>query len=288
MVKVAAHANVSNLPYCDSLPDLYGFNRIDNQFYEIEITPGDPYTFAFTPIQNWGTPTGNGNSPNGLAYDDATGKLYFSETNPGDETVINSELRYIPGTVSVPTLDGVAYGATFADGKYWYVVNYDDDLVSVDPDTGTITTEWPDLTDNSRQLRFGDLVYNTDDRTFYGSAIDANDPLSQSLWFTVAPDGTYTESVGLAGGGTLQLAFGGFDGVLYGHNAGNGEFFTMDLDGTKTSIGSVGGPQFTDLASGASCDVRYETAWGDGTRFVPRGNWATYFTHQTTSTPTTT
>jgi hypothetical protein len=84
MVKVAAHANVSNLPYCDSLPDLYGFNRIDNQFYEIEITPGDPYTFAFTPIQNWGTPTGNGNSPNGLAYDGATGKLYFSETNPGD------------------------------------------------------------------------------------------------------------------------------------------------------------------------------------------------------------
>jgi hypothetical protein len=76
----------------------------------------------------------------------------------------------------------------------------------------------------------------------------------------------------------LQLAYGGFDPVLYGHSAGTGEFFTMGLDGTATSIGSVGGPQFTDLASGLPCEVRYESAWGDGDDFSG-SNWATYFTY---------
>jgi hypothetical protein len=42
--------------------------------------------------------------------------------------------------------------------------------------------------------------------------------------------------------------------------------------GTADSLG-----MFLDSVS-VVC-VREETAWGDGTRFVPRGNWATYFTY---------
>ena len=275
---IAAHADVHLTEAV-----VYGTERgpggaSDNygDIYEIDLDSGTA-TYLFRPNLN----LGQRNYPNGNAFDTVNNRLYYS-SNDSESTP--SDLYFYDFVADTQTLAGTLFGlsagAAFYNGKYYYVVNYTDDLraVSFDPD-GTLASDdpvWTNFTGTTKSFGFGDMVITTNGILFGSPGgeffkIDLN-------------TNTYTTISTSAGAEGKQLAFGS-DGVLYGHSAGTGEFFIIDpTNGTTTSIGSVTGSatgQFTDLASGPLPRVR-ETAWGycepNGGDF-PGKNWATYFTY---------
>lgn len=285
-VYIAAHAEV----YLTEAV-VYGTERgpggtIDNygDIYEIDLDSGTA-TYLFRPNLN----LGQRNYPNGNAFDTVNNRLYYS-SNDSESTP--SDLYFYDFASSqtfTGTLDGVSAGASFYNGKYYYIANGTDDLMEVALYAGgTIASETKiaDITGNAKGWGFGDIVIRSDG-VLFGS------PGGEFFKFDLNTL-TYT-SISTTGAVGMQLAFGS-NGVLYGHSAGTGEFFTIDpTDGTTTSIGYVTGSatgQFTDLASGPLPSV-WETAWGgacdeenywDGeTGFVyffnpdGKGNWASYF-----------
>lgn len=239
----------------------------------------------------------NPNSPNGLAYDPDNARLYFSVTasqgdlNPsqiwfydfGTGTFTNAGDAEAPTTVA---------GAGWYNGKYWYIENQTDDLraISFYPD-GTIASEaliYEDLTGSARIYRFGDIVI-TDAGILYASTLGSGG--SNPEFFQVdLSDGTYTtlctsptDCSNWTGDPTgKQLALDS-DGTLYAHSTSSGEFWSVDVPNrTMTSLGSV--DNFTDLSFGPRpCET--ETAWGEGTRFVEQGSWATYIDYQPSACP---
>ncbi len=271
---IAAHADV----YLTEAV-VYGTERgpggaIDNygDIYEIDLDSRTA-TYLFRPNLN----LGQQNFPNGNAFDTVNNRLYYS-SNDSESTP--SDLYFYDFATSSQTsagaLVGVSAGASFYNGKYYYIKNMTDDLIEValDP-SGNIFSETKvaDITSNAKGWGFGDIVIRSDGILF-GS------PGGEFFQFDLNTM-TYQTISTSAGAEGKQLAFGS-NGTLYGHSAGTGEFFIIDpTNGTTTSIDSVTGSatgQFTDLASGPLPRER-ETAWGYGTRFVEPGNWAMYFTY---------
>ncbi|MFH1682999.1 MAG: hypothetical protein ABIA37_04340, partial [Candidatus Woesearchaeota archaeon] len=174
--------------------------------------------------------------------------------------------------------------AGFDNGKYYFIDSYPatDDLYEVTFNVdGTIdtTTKIADISNNTHKWTFsGDIAVK--DGIVYGWGLKS----STFEFFKVNVDGTgftyttptYQES--------LQLAFGS-DNVLYGHRSTQpvgqpAPWFVIDT--TDGSVGdAISSPRmsFTDAASGGLCIPKTETAWGNGTRFVPKGNWGMYFNY---------
>jgi len=286
-VYIAAHAEV----YLTEAV-VYGTERgpggASNNYgdiYEIDLDSGTA-TKLFRPNLN----LGQRNYPNGNAFDTVNNRLYYSSND--SENTPSDLYFYDFGTSNqtlAGTLNGVSAGASFYNGKYYYIANRTDDLMEVTLIAGgTIASETKiaDITGNGKGWGFGDIVIRSDG-VLFGS------PSGEFFKFDLNTL-TYT-SISTTGAVGMQLAFGS-NGVLYGHSAGTGEFFTIDpTDGTTTPIGYATGSatgQFTDLASGPLPSV-WETAWGgacdsenywDGeTGFVyffnpdGKGNWASYF-----------
>lgn len=281
---IAAHALVVDEGSCRGKAIVYGTERGDGSYgssgdiYEIDLGAGTAtylYSTGLSPNQK--------NYPNGNALDTVNNRLYYADTFD----LMNSDLYYydfstatqVHATTSYGYLGGLVAGASFYNGKYYYVANDNDDLHEVSFDAGGLVVSdnviLPDFTGNTKKLGFGDIVISPAG-ILYGSA-SLGGGLSEFFSIDLNTH-TYTT---IATHGGQQLAYGS-DGTLYGHNAGTGEFFTVDVStGTLTSIGYVTGSvtgQFTDLASGELCEPEIETAWGDGLDF-PGKNWATYFTY---------
>jgi hypothetical protein len=276
---VAAHAVVANTGYCQAFATVYGVERGSGDLYEIDVVGS-----TATLIADINDPfPGNVNSPNGLAWDPSTGRLYFSANSSENDT--DSDLYFWDGSavVSAGTVPGLVAGATFFEGEYYYVKNATDDLVKVqfNPD-GTfaaLVDVFTDFTANVDSFRFGDIVIypEMDAWTLYGSSLASNSTSTPPTFFSISSDGTYTE-ISTASATRLQLAIGS-DGVLYGQSTGTGEFFTIDpATGATTSKGVPTGASdgFTDTASGTRCVPPTETAWGFGEGFAGK-SWAMYF-----------
>ena len=292
---VAAHAVVTDVGYCEAKFSAYGVNRPAKKLYGLDLaTPPSAVELFLT---DTGTP--DNSQPNGLAFDVAKGRLYYSSASKDDAP---STLWFWDGVAeaNAGNLTGFVAGAEFYNGKYYYIENRTDDVrvVTLDDLTGNVESDvllWEGFTgDPDLNFRFGDIAIDADG-ILYGNAQKLSGPGTNTdtvlgvEFFTIdLADGTYTARGSfLNAGGTRQLAFGS-DGILYGHNAGGGMFYVIDpTNGAETPIGAVG-LEFTDLASGELCVPPTETAWGgaceyDGTtpgegyRFVNRGSWATYF-----------
>lgn len=113
---IAAHAVVTDLSSCNSEAVLYGVERGTGDLYTIDVIGG---TAAL--LRDIDDPAiGNVNSPNGLAYDATTGRLYFSAYE--GEGVTECELYFYDGTNVTPaeTVPGLVAGATFYNGEYYY------------------------------------------------------------------------------------------------------------------------------------------------------------------------
>ena len=259
---------------------LYGTQRNNpnnNGLYEIDLDAG-----TSTRLFNAG---GSGNSPNGLGFDPVNKRLYYmkvSEPN-GPSDLFFYDLETGIETAAGLSLPGeVVVGASFFEGAYYYIPNLTADLhkVTLNPN-GTKDQDiklWENFNgDNSAVYRFGDFAINRQGM-LYASTNDTGGSTAEFFKLDVAT-GEYTLIADKGNPNAallLQVSFGS-DGTLYGHSAGSGEFFTIDLEeGTKSSIGYVSSDKreqelFSDLASGIQpYDFRNvpamvkacETAWG--------------------------
>ncbi len=288
--------------YAEESTILYGTQRNNpgnNGLYEINLDTG----YA-TRLFNTG---GSGNSPNALGFDPENRRLYYMKVK--ESVPYYSHLYFYDieaGTETHAGLDltgEVVVGASFYDGSYYYIPNLTADLHKVTLNTdGTVDEDillWPNFNGAHHAVyRFGDFAISRGGM-LYASTNDTGGSTAEFFKLDVAT-GEYTL---IADSNTpdaallLQVSFGS-DGTLYGHSAGTGEFFTIDLQtGVRTSIGYVESDLrtrelFSDLASGTQpkyydfvntpevyCEG--QTAWaadphpGD-TRFSNANNWATY------------
>jgi len=305
---VAAHAVVASLTDdCQGEGVLYGTERGTGWIYEIDavacsaeqlIDTGDPF------------PADSGvNSPNGLAYDSANNLLYFSVTDMDQAQFTtpeaaesqlwaadldNDSVARVDVDGPGGSLDRHAASGEFFIGEYWYVENQSDRLKKV-AFSGTHTGSEQSVCDIdggedlSSDYRFGDIVVVPGTTTLLGSTNGAL--TSTNSFFSLDLNNcsnlnTLCTDPGNTDGGVgqcadqQQLAYGS-NGVLYGHPTGDGQLFVVDATtGLNTEIACNDIGSYTDLAAGPQCSPKPtgedETAWGEGDRFVRRGNWATF------------
>jgi hypothetical protein len=280
---IAAHAVVSTQPRCESEAFIFGVEQYTGDLWLVDALGGTSTLYAdiVDPVPD------NINSPNGLAYDSANDRLYYSVMESGSDT--SSEIWFWDGATATVKYAGELpspiAGATIYDGEYYYIANNSDgDLYKAWFNTDGTILNWAPLKDNfsgnsGETYRFGDEVVYPDISTMYCST--TNSAIPAQFFSLDMTDYAYTQiSTTPNEGLNLQLAIGS-DGLLYGQPTGSGEFFIVDpATGKQTSVGTPLGADygFTDLASGSRCIPDYETAWGFGTDF-DHPNWAMYFSY---------
>ena len=272
---IAAHAVIEK--GCNPIGDVYGIKRNSGEVYGVDVLTGETaliFTTVAPPTSNVG--------PNGLAYDGGNKRFYYCDYTG------TSILYFWDGTqelVAGPLPYGDIAAADFDDGKYYFITGppKSDDLYEVTFDAnGYIAsiTKLADIADNEHGWSFnGDIAVR--DGVLYGWGSCRHG--YEFFTYNLSTPGTFATVIKTAYLASLQLAFG-LDGELYGHrSASPGNFYVIDT--TTGAVGSpvcnTGGITFTDCASGAMCVPDSETAWGaeegGGTRFIDKGDWATYF-----------
>jgi LruC domain-containing protein len=268
---IAAHAVVQKeLPcpikmYGTSL----GLSTAGDKIYEIDVN-----SLTATELFNTGLSSSSKNGPNGNAYDPVNNRFYYSKYSSSDylyfydfTNPVNNPSGALPG--------GQVACAGWYNGMYYYIPQNTGKLYQATFNAdGTINMVTMVKDYSGKSFSFGDVVVNTAGLLYGSSAVNT----VGKFWTIDLSDYTYTEISNLV---HMQLAFGS-DGDLYGHDAANGNFYSIDATlGTRTLIGQIGNLKFTDLASGPykPCTIVEETAWADGTDFAGK-NWATMITYQ--------
>ncbi len=240
----------------------------EGDIYKIDLAAGTA-TWVFST----GLDPANSSWPNSNAFDAVNNHLYYStSSNPAKLYFydFDSKTQNLAGT-----LVGIIAGASFYDGKYYYIRNDTDDLyaVSLNAD-GTVASvdKKADFTSGAKLFYFGDIVI-TSEGVLYGSAGVRG--VSSHEFFKIDLNNSYNYTDIADSHPALQLAIGS-DGTLYGHYAGDGEFYTVNpTDGIRTSIGFVTGSvtgKFTDLASGGLCPPFVTDLWvGAGQNDITKG-----------------
>jgi hypothetical protein len=268
---IAVHAEVYSEAPCPII--MYGtslgVSTYGDKIYEIDVN-------SLTAIElfNTGLSPSSKNGPNGNAYDPDNNWLYYS-------AYINPDKLYFydftnPVNNYAGQISGQVACAGWYNGEYYYIPQNTGKLykVTFNPD-GTILTNTLIQTYAGKSFNFGDVVINQNGLMYGSSTVNG---VAKFWSIDLMNSYLYTEISLMS---HMQLAFGS-DGELYGHDAGNANFYTIDyIAGTRTLVGSIGGLKFTDLASGPyePCSPEYETAWSEGTEF-PGNSWAMYFTYE--------
>lgn len=223
-----------------------------------------------------------GAGPNGLAYDEDNGRLYYCEYYSSGGT---AELWFYDGTENVyETIEGVLPGhkyigeipagsgsagitnADFWDGKYYYIYGATDDLYEVTFDADGYVTGYVNLADVAGNLHgwtfHGDIAIQNG--ILYGWGNDTHGyEFFKYIINTLDDFEIYNETTDpeLGNNFSLQLAFG-LDGVLYGHKYGSA-FYAIDTTNGKITYQCPSTVSYTDCASGSTTYVcNEETAFG--------------------------
>lgn len=265
-LKIAAHAALES-QITESI--IYGVTD-NGEIFAIDMLSGDE-VFITGNLSNEG-----GNSwPNGLAFDQENGRLYYSDGSARNEIFFYD--MDTGDNHSAGVAGGVVAGAEFAGGAYWYIVNGTDEFrkMTFDADGKNGQDEYVANLGTSHNL--GDLAVNFSETILYGHS---NTSIGDAFFSIDLDDNfAYTE-IKQPAGKNLQIAFGS-DGILYGVTTGTGNWYTIDLtDGTRTDVRDTD-KRYTDLANGREFTIKTESAWGafdvGDKRFTEQGNWATYF-----------
>jgi hypothetical protein len=217
-------------------------------------------------LHDWVDPSGDNNSPNGVALDWLNRRLYFSvntsNTSPypltqDDLYMMSVEPAGVP--VKVGELERTSYSAAFFGGKYYYVPNQTSDLVEVSFNgAGVMTGEvvrCASFRAAGSNLFFGDIAIRGG--IVYGSTRINNDAAQNKLFQLRLSDCAYSE-ITVPEPGMLQLAWG-VGGTLYGHSADDGSYVSVDpLSGTRVALPAIAGAvKFSDIASRFDTGVPY-------------------------------
>jgi hypothetical protein len=253
-VSPQATANEGNGCTCEDTEVVWGIQQgadVQPIIYRIDLSDN-----TATEIADTEKDVDEPNYPNGVAYDSAVNRLYYAELLPARDSSRLFFYDFAGNQVPAGPLTGgvgVVAGAEIHDGVYYYIPQGTGDLYAATllPD-GTIGTNImveDDVSSLGFSYGFGDMVITADGSTMYVSASTGGVPQFFSIDLS---GGSYTEIA--TGGDLMQLAFG-LGGVLYGHSASDGMFYSVDTaTGDTTPIGRVIGTQatvgkFTDLAS---------------------------------------
>jgi hypothetical protein len=271
-IYIIAHAVVCE--GCAELNVIYGVAGTEGVggLWQIQITDTD---LIETLLIEYDIPTADNFSGNGLAFDKANERLYFSIVTGnqshlyfydfgGNDPAVNIH----PATVN--PLPGRIYGATWGGG-YWYIANESNTMrqVTFDADgkNGTIAFTDAEFA-GGKSFNFGDIALDVDANVIYGSTSFSGGAVEFFHYDLNEPVGSrYQQIANGADALGLQLAFGE-NGVLYGHetfepNTTNTskEFFTVNTaNGVRSSIGT-GENAYNDLASGRFLFVCEEEAF---------------------------
>ena len=288
-VYIAAHAVVMNVS-CYQTGFVYGIERYTGNVYEVDVLSGaSSLVFTITP-----PPAVGSAKPNGLAYNDANGFIYFCDYQPTTTLYFwDGASQQTAGSLLLDAAGapvGDIADADFYNGEYYFVTGppYSDLLYKVSFNA--------DGTASGPPVMIGAISGGAHGYTFNGDIAIKNGVIygwglcgvdGNYEFFKVNVDGTGFMYVTPSYQSSLQLAFGS-DGTLYGHRSGGtGEFFAIGTDiadfGVVSSIGwNVQGHLYTDCASGEICVPYDETAWGgwgdDLENVIPfeDNNWSNY------------
>lgn len=271
---------------------IYGIQRNTGKIFEIDPLTADATEYyqisGAVPFSNVG--------PNGLAYDQSTGELYFTTYTGLAKLYVTDN----PVEKYLGDLEGEIACADFYNGKYYYIAGGTqagfggptDDLYEVTfKDDGSIAevTKFENISNDQSAWTFDGDIAISRDGVIYGFGRN-NLPGGGYEFFRVNRDGTGFDLIKRGYSFSLQLAFGG-DGVLYGHDAKYGRFYAVDTENGSIDLISDGDNNYTDTASGIisynfenepELECYDETAWAaqanpGENRFIPApGNWATY------------
>ena len=195
---------------------------------------------------------GSQNYPNGNAYDPVNQRIYFG-TDDGRlfyHQIGSGTHVQVEGGPTSGTFGTMACGSWY-NGKFYYVQNGTNRLYAVTIDDLDVATR-TQVGTVPVSVGYGDIAFDpANPGRFIGSGsgkwywYDLNDNTSAIL----------TE-LGEGDGAHKQLAYGS-DGVLYGVNAVDGQFYSIVysvFDGTVTLTEGWDSPYtYTDLASGPQC-----------------------------------
>ena len=232
--------------------------------------------------------------PNALAYDEENNRLYFATTRNtlmfydfSSSDSLNALTNADPNNYFANNND--VLGAAFGDGSFWYILNQSNFLYRVDFDDNGLATGRTSyaLPTGGVKLSQGDIVY--DKGMIYGSSgtpAGGGDNLKgffsynigENEFLVLFEDEDYK---------ALQIDWG-LDNegnkAMYGCRGTDenkkSEWYTVDWEtGIDTPIDFTSDYAYWDLTSKVIYEEIWEgeTAWADGTRFVEKGNWATYF-----------
>jgi hypothetical protein len=240
----------SNLPRGDSAV-LYGIERHTGDVYRVDVlncTSSLEFTMDPPP------PEGSA-KPNGLAYDEFTGRFYYCDYQPTSTLYFWDGSEHVAGSITSSDRSGVANG-DFYNGKYYYIDGKTDNLYEVTLDVNGYITSILDLGDiagGAHAWTFdGDIavqdgvVYGWGKCVTHGEFEFFTYNLGTEVFNVFTPN--YQES--------LQLAFG-TDGTLYGHRSGgSGDIYEIStLNGEVTGPICSPGVLFTDCASGSTTTI---------------------------------
>jgi len=246
----------SNLSRSNGGDIIYGIERYSGDIYSVDVaTCTKNLEFSMVP-----PPPEGSAKPNGLAYDEFTGRFYYCDYQSTSTLYFwDGATETVAGSIYSKNLGGSGIAnADFYDGTYYFIDGQTDDLYGVilNPD-GTIASG------NTAADKLADIANNAHGWTFMGD-IGVQDGVIYG-WGRCVTDGkfeffTYDLSTGdfnlftpTYQSSSLQLAFG-TDGTLYGHrSAGLGDIFVINkANGDVTGPICSPGVLFTDCASGST------------------------------------
>lgn len=228
---------------------IYGIQRETGKIYEVDPMFPDSATLYKQIVAADTNKTFSGTSPNGIAYDQETGDIYFA-TFPSP-----SRLYKFQGDVQrdLGQLTGSVASGEFFNGKYYYIADTTDDLYVVTfKEDGTIDSITPHVNISSgvSAWYFGDIVVDHTEGVIYGEGQNLN--TNKQEFFKVNLDGSgYLRIDADVFTNLLQLAIG-TDNELYAHSAFLGTFYTIDrMTGDITNV-STGTNLYTDISSAST------------------------------------
>ena len=235
---------------------IYGIQRYTGQIYEVDPSVPNAATLYKQINPALLNLAFSGTSPNGIAFDQATGDVYFATYAPS--TI--SRLYKFEGDVQrdLGNLVGSVASGEFYNGKYYYINDNTDDLyvVSFKAD-GTIDAITPHLSisSNVSQWYFGDIVVDHLEGVIYGEG--QNSLTGNQEFFKVNLDGSGYLRIKVSGYvGLLQLAIG-TNNTLFGHSAATGEFFALNRTTGAAATISDGANLYTDISSASICHYNF-------------------------------
>ena len=224
--------------------------------YEINVTTGTTKLLATLPGVHVST-----SNPNGNAWDPVNNRLYF--TNNTNKALYFWDFSSATANTAGTTA-GVANGASFYNGAYYYIANGQDDLRRVTFDgAGNIASDT--LLKANFDGGVGDIYYfgdiaiidDGDDGILYGGA--KVNPGAMEHFFSIdltSPGYTYTLIDSAWDGAHTQMAFGA-DGILYAPKSGWNAVDLTNGDLNPTGIPTAG-LRKPDLASGPEVEPSIE------------------------------